>query len=148
MRKTGIEIIGDAAWGTHLCQFYQTREDLINILVPYFKTGLENNEFCMWVTSEPLIEKEAVKVMRKAVSDFDLHIENGQIEILSHTEWYLKDGSFNLQRVLNAWIEKLKYALARGYDGMRVTGNTAWLEKSDWKDFSDYEREVNKNASI
>lgn len=53
-RKTGIDIIGDARWGTHFCQFYQTKEDLIDILVPYFKAGLQNNEFCIWVTSEPL----------------------------------------------------------------------------------------------
>jgi len=46
-RKSGIDILGDVPWGTHLCQFYHTKEDLIDILVPYFKAGLENNEFCM-----------------------------------------------------------------------------------------------------
>lgn len=51
MRRSGIDIIGDVSWGTHFCQFYQTREDLIEILIPYFKAGLENNEFCMWITS-------------------------------------------------------------------------------------------------
>ncbi|MHC4720030.1 MAG: MEDS domain-containing protein, partial [Planctomycetota bacterium] len=49
-RKTGIEIVGDVPWGTHFCQFYQTKDDLIDVLVPYFKAGLKNNEFCMWVT--------------------------------------------------------------------------------------------------
>ena len=39
LRKSGINAIGDFPWGTHLCQFYQTKEDLIDILVPYFKTG-------------------------------------------------------------------------------------------------------------
>jgi hypothetical protein len=131
IRKTGIDIIGDAPWGTHFCQFYQTKEDLIDILVPYFKAGLENNEFCMWITSEPLSENEAKKAMRKAVPNFDQHLKRGQIEIVPHTEWYLKDGAFNLQRVLDAWIDKLTFALAKGYDGMRVTGNTAWLEKRD-----------------
>jgi len=43
-RKTGIDVIGDVPWGTHLCQFYQDKRDLIDILVPYFKAGLENNE--------------------------------------------------------------------------------------------------------
>ncbi len=38
LRYSGIGIIGDLSWGTHFCQFYQTREDLIDILVPYFKT--------------------------------------------------------------------------------------------------------------
>jgi hypothetical protein len=104
-RKSGIDVIGDAPWGTHFCQFYQTREDLIDILVPYFKAGLENNEFCLWVTSEPLDEKEAEKAIRKAVPDFDLYLKRGQIEILPHDEWYLKDGIFDLRGVLDAWVD-------------------------------------------
>lgn len=143
LRKSGNEVVGDIPWGTHLCQFYETKEDLIDVLVPYFKAGLENNEFCMWVTSESLSSEEAKKAMRKAVADLDRYLKRGQIQIVPHTEWYLKDGAFNLERVLDAWIDKLNQALAKGYDGIRVTGNTAWLEKKDWKNFTDYEEKVN-----
>jgi hypothetical protein len=48
LRRFELEPVGDVPWGTRLCQFYQTKEDLIDILVPYFKAGLESNEFCMW----------------------------------------------------------------------------------------------------
>jgi len=41
LRNSGIDIIGDVPWGTHFCQFYQTKKDLMDILVPYFKAGLE-----------------------------------------------------------------------------------------------------------
>ena len=37
LRKTGIEVIGDVPWGTHFCQFYETKQDLLDVLVPYFK---------------------------------------------------------------------------------------------------------------
>ena len=97
----------------------------------------------MWVTSEPLSGKEAEEAMRRAVPDFDHYLKRGQIEIVPYHEWYLKDGVFNLQRVLNAWVNKLEQALANGYDGLRLTGNTFWLEKRDWKNFADYEEEVN-----
>jgi PAS domain S-box-containing protein len=143
-RKTGIDVVGDAPFGTHFCLFYGTKEDLIDVLVPYFKAGLESNEFCMWVTSEPLSEEEAKEAMRRAVPNFDGYVERGQIEIVPYTEWYLKGGAFNFQRVLNGWVEKLNQALAKGYDGMRVTGNTAWLEKRDWRNFVDYEQEINR----
>jgi MEDS: MEthanogen/methylotroph, DcmR Sensory domain len=63
LRKSGIDIIGDIPWGMHICQFYQTKEDLINILVPYFKAGLENNELCIWITSQPLEREEAIIAM-------------------------------------------------------------------------------------
>jgi hypothetical protein len=44
-RKTGISALGSVAWGTHVCLFYKSKQDLITVLVPYFKAGLENNEF-------------------------------------------------------------------------------------------------------
>ena len=47
LRKSGIEVIGDVPWGTHFCQFYETAQDLAEILVPYFQEGLKGNEFCL-----------------------------------------------------------------------------------------------------
>jgi hypothetical protein len=74
MRRTGIDVIGDVPWGTHFCQFYATSQDLIEILVPYFKEGLAANEFCMWVTSEPLQVDQATAALRWAVPDLDGYI--------------------------------------------------------------------------
>ncbi|MCF6157983.1 MAG: PAS domain S-box protein [wastewater metagenome] len=142
MRKSGIENVGNLPWGTHFCQLYQTAEDLTDILVPYFQAGLENDEFCMWITSAPLTVEGAKDAMRKAVPHFESYLTNGQIEILPHDEWYLKDGVFDLQGVLDGWIHKLNWAMERGYRGMRLTGNTTWLEKKDWVNFFDYEKAV------
>lgn len=142
LRYSGIDIVGAISWGTHFCLFYKNRKDLLDILVPYFKAGLENNEFCMWVVSEPVSKKQAIKTMEKALPGFDQYLIKGQMEIVSYDEWYIKDGSFDLQNVLNGWVDKLNQALARGYDGIRITGNTAWLEKKDWKSFQQYEEAV------
>ena len=46
-RKTGLDMMGNVPSGTHICHFYQTKEDLLDILVPYFKAGLEGNELCI-----------------------------------------------------------------------------------------------------
>jgi PAS domain S-box-containing protein len=143
LRNSGIDVIGSVPWGTHFCQFYKTKQDLIDILVPYFTAGLESNEFCMWVTSEPLLVAEAEEAMRKAVNDFDEYLRQGQIEIISYTEWYLLDGTFADDRVLKGWVSKLEQALARGYSGLRLTGNTLWLERNHWQAFTEYEAKVN-----
>ena len=143
IRKSGLAVIGDVPWGTHFCQFYQTKQDLIDTLVPYFKTGLENNEFCMWVTADNLTAEDARKAMIKAVKGFSAYLKKGQIKILSYDEWYLKDGHFDSQVVLNGWVKKLNQALKKGYEGLRLTGNTFWLEKKDWHSFIDYEEAVN-----
>ncbi len=142
IRQSGIGVIGSVPWGTHFCQFYQTKEDLIDTLVPYFKAGLENNEFCMWITAEPLFEEEAKNALQKAIPDIDFYLEQGQIEIIPYNDWYTKGGSFDSDRVLNGWVDKLNNALEKGFDGLRLSGNTFWLEKEDWNDFVDYEEEV------
>ncbi len=143
IRKLGIDILSEASWGTHLCQFYQTKEDLIDILVPYLKAGLENNEFCMWVTSEPLRVEDAKKSLKKVVKKLDDYIKKGQIEILDASQWYTKSGKFEPDKVLEGWVEKEKEALKRGFSGLRLTGNTFWLDKRDWRNFADYEAVVN-----
>jgi len=142
-RKSGIDILGDIPWGTHLCQFYQTKGDLIDILVPYFKAGLENNEFCMWITSEPLITEEAEKSLRKAVKNLDKYIKRDQIEIMDYSQWYTKSGKFAADKVLRGWVNKENEAVKRGFDGLRLAGNTFWLKERDWRDFADYEVTVN-----
>lgn len=144
LRKTGIEAVGDVPWGTHFCQFYQTDRDLLDVLVPYFKEGLDNNEFCMWVTSEPLSVSAAKEALSRAVGNFDNFLKKGQIEIINYTDWYVQGGKFDSDRVLAGWVEKEKTARTKGFDGLRLTGNTFWLEKKDWKDFTDYEEEVNR----
>jgi hypothetical protein len=37
----------DMPWGSHVCQFYERKEDLVKMLVPYFKQGLEKNDACV-----------------------------------------------------------------------------------------------------
>ena len=115
----------------------------MDILIPYFKTGLENNELCVWITSEDLTEKEAKTKLKSNIKNFNRYLERGQIEIISYKDWYLKDGEFDFQRVLDGWIEKYNYAIAKGYNGMRVSGNTAWIEHKLWNDFAEYEEEIN-----
>jgi len=143
MRETGIDLISAVPGGTHFCLFYQTKQDLIDVLLPYFKAGLENNELCVWVTLEPLGEKDDRETIKEAVPDFDAYLRRGQMEIISPGKWYPKSDTFKLQTILNAWIDKHNQALLKGFDGLRVAGNTSCLEKRDWRN-SYCGEEINK----
>ena len=146
MRKTGIDVVGDTPWGTHFCLFYETKEDLLHTLVSYCKAGLESQEFCLWVVAEPLTEEEARHTLKQAVPDLNRYLADRSLEIVLARDWYLQGGTFDFKRVIGGWHEKLARASARGYAGVRVTGDTAWLQKKDWKDFCEYEEAL--NASI
>jgi len=141
------DLIANLPWGTHCCNFYKTKADLLGILTPYFKAGLLNNELCLWVTANSLQVKDAIRAMRLALPSFDSYLNKGQIEIYPYSEWYLKNGVFSSRRVLNAWIDKCREASAKGYEGMRLTGNAFRHEKTPWQKFVDYEAEFNRTMS-
>ncbi len=144
MRKTGVDVVGDMPWGTHFCLFYETRADLLETLVSYCKAGLESQEFCLWVVAEPLTGEDARLALKRVVPELDQYLADHSIEIVAARDWYLQDGTFDLKRVISGWNEKLTSASARGYAGVRVTGDTAWLERKDWKDFCEYEESLNQ----
>jgi signal transduction histidine kinase len=141
-RPSGIRAVGELPWGAHFCHFYRDREDLVDSLVPYFKAGLDGNERCLWVTSEPFRAEDARTALRTAVPDVEERIRRGQLEILDHDEWYTRTGKADAAATLSGWIEREQRALALGYQGLRLTGNTYWLERKDWKGFVEYESRV------
>lgn len=145
LRNSGIEVIGELPWGSHFCNFFESKEDLLQILVPYFKAGLVNNEYCLWITSDPITVEIAFEALRKEIHDFAKYEEKEQIAILPHSDWYLKDKTFVPDVVINGWYQKLKKSLIDGFDGMRVNGNEGWLDSDIWKNFIDYERSLNNS---
>ena len=140
---TGIEIIGDlAAWGTHFCVFYETKEDLLDTMISYYKLGLERGEYCLWVVAEPITIEEATHVLKEAVPDLDRYLADSSLEFTAARDWFLQGGEFDGKRVSSQFQEKLALASARGYPGMRVSGDTTWLKK-DWRHFCDWEDGLN-----
>ncbi len=143
VRHTGLEVVGKVPWGTHFCQFYQSHQDLVETLAPYFAAGLHSNESCIWITSEPLEADQALNALRDHIPDIDKHVQAGQMEILSYKQWYLINGEFDQQKVLEGWIRKLGEARSRGQVGLRLSGNTFWLDESRWQEFTEYEQAIN-----
>ena len=77
-------MIGKVPWASRFDHFYLTRKELVDIVVSYFKAGLESNEFCICVTTYPLTAEEVRKAMAESVPDFSKYLGNGQIEMLSY----------------------------------------------------------------
>lgn len=147
LRRTGIGVVGDVPWGTHFFLFYEAKEDLLETLVPYFRAGLEDGEFCIWVVPEPLTQEEALGALRRTIPGFDRYRDQPNMELVHGHDWYLHDNQLDVAMVARKWTQKLDYALSHGYSGLRLAGSTAWLAKKDWKEFCDYEKEVNDHIA-
>jgi DNA-binding CsgD family transcriptional regulator len=147
LRKTGIRVVGDTSWGTHICVFYETKQDLLDTAVSYFEAGLHSNEFCVWAISDPITEREAMNALARAIPDLDRRLAVGQIELLQGSDWYLKGDEFDLQRITGGWRAKLRTALDRGHEEIRISGNAFWIETNRWEEFRAYEQELDRSVA-
>src|SRR5438552_1878988 len=98
--KTGIDVVGDmVAWGAHFCFFYETRDDLVETLISYCKSGLDSGEYCLWIVAEPLSVADAKDALKYAVPDLERHLAESRLEIASARDWFLPGGSFDGKRL-------------------------------------------------
>jgi signal transduction histidine kinase len=145
IRTSGIDVVGDmVAWGAHFCLFYETKEDLLDTLTSYCRSGLERGEYCMWIVAEPLTIEEAKAALKNAMPDVERHLADSRLELAPARDWFLKGGAFDGKSLTQDWYDKLARVSARGYPGIRVTGDTTWLSKKDWRHFCDYEDGLNE----
>ena len=131
-------------WGDHVCHFFRSADDLGEILVPYFKAGLERHELCLWVTAHPYGKDRAVSELRTALSDFDRRTAAGQMQIFSEGEWYAKLAPLSTAEKIQSWLSQKDEAVALGYAGLRGSGNVSFLDEGTWDDFLVYERAVDE----
>jgi DNA-binding CsgD family transcriptional regulator len=147
LRNSGLAPVGDRPWGTHICLFYETPQDLYDVHVDYFRAGLAGGEYCIWALSDPINREIAIEALRKSVPDFDKYLRDGQIEFIPGYQWYLRGDEFDPQRITGGWHAKLDDALARGFEGMRVSGNAFWFEAGLWTTFREYEAELDRSLA-
>jgi hypothetical protein len=85
---SGLQTVPHLQWGSHLAHFFGSGHELRDVLVPYFKAGLENKERCLWVTGRAFTAEQARSALRAAVPDLDKRERDKQIEIANSDEWY------------------------------------------------------------
>ena len=141
--RTGLPGIPELSWGAHLCLFYETRSDLVEILAPFAIAGIENREACFLFAYEEESMQQLEHSLRLAFADYDERVANGQIEIVRLPPGtYLPDGPFDAQRSTDFWREKTRIALERGFVGLRVSGAEVELAHAEWADFEAYEERL------
>jgi hypothetical protein len=143
MRTSGIRGVATLAWGTHLCRFYRDTGELQSLGLSYLLAGLQESEYGLWITASPAQQEEALTAIQQATPEGPTFLERQQIEVLSYTDWYVRAGVFNRQAVLQLWRQKAEEVARRGFAGLRIIGDSAWLQTpQDRAEFLAYEQEV------
>src|SRR5665648_1190405 len=70
-----IDFVADMPAGSHFNIFYESMDELVDVLVSFIKAGLENNDFCAWRLFDPLINVDwARRILKNAGIDADAYI--------------------------------------------------------------------------
>ena len=139
---TGIQGVGKIPWGSHFCNFYDNQIDLADCLVPFLKAGLDNNEMGFWITSDPLNARDARRLLGTLQPDLADREASGQITIVDFADWYLGPTGSVTADALRESLERLAAAQQRGLAGVRMSGNSFWLERKYWSLFGEYEQKL------
>jgi len=110
--------------------------------VPCFRAGLDDKEMGFWLASYPLKAREARRLLGKLQPDLTDREASGQITIVDFADWYLGPTGSVTADALRESLERLAAAQQRGWAGVRMSGNSFWLERKYWALFSEYERKL------
>lgn len=145
LRDSGLSGVGQLPWGSHFCIFYETKQDLLDILAPYFETGLAANEFCLWVVApyEFSSLSQAKESLGKVMPGLDRHLRKGRMGIIPYAECFRSNGTLDASKAVTRFRKKLVDAEGRGFIGLRATGSSSWVRQNLGSvKFRDYERKV------
>jgi signal transduction histidine kinase len=138
LRKSGIEPLGEIAWGTHLCHFFETVRDVIDTVVPFFAAGIEQGEHCVWLITDPIDERTATDALREVPGTAD------GVQLIDARGWYVRDDSFDPDRLRPEWDALVHEAVRRGFAGLRISGCQGWQRENEWTTFGHFEESLDR----
>jgi hypothetical protein len=141
--RSGVGLYDLFRPGDHVCYFFRSGDEAGEVLVPYFKAGLERNEQCVWLTGHLYGKDRAVSEMRAAVADFDRRVSAGQVYLSDHEEWYATLDGMSVAEKVRGWAQQKDKAVAAGYAGLRASGNASFVDADLCDEFLTCERASN-----
>src|SRR3989338_8409146 len=140
--QTGFDSLHNIFPGKHFYQFYKNSDDFLYVMIPFFQTGLEKNEACLWLVSERNGMDFARATAEAVILDCERYLSSGQFQIRSAEEWYLTDGAFDEAKSIQnafAYLEQMK---SRGFNRFRASGDAGIMRREEWPKIEVYERKI------
>ena len=135
-------VLGDRS---HVCAFFNNREDEYRLLLPFVRDGLERGEKIVY-TIDP--ERRAEHTERLATWGIDAPtlLRNGRLELRTWSDTHLLEGYFDQHRTLKLFEEVVKNARRDGFPLTRFVTHMEWALKNEKQitDLLEYEARANE----
>lgn len=140
-----VTLCGETLSGPlHICAFFESREEQYEILLPWIKEGIENNEEVLTILETDLHEEHRERIS-KANIPLEQSLEKGQLKIVSTEDTYLQGGAFAVDRMYGIVEEAVCSAENGPYGKFRGCGDMVWALKNlpGTDELMEYEAKLN-----
>jgi hypothetical protein len=132
-------------FATHICAFFESDDQELDCLVPYFTEGLEQGEQVVSIRDAEKIGHHTRSLQRRMPRPLDEAVRNSQFRVLASEETYLRDGFFGHERMGLMLEEVLKAAESSPFKRVRTCGDMTWAlrQMPGTDELMEYESRVN-----
>jgi len=109
----------------HVCAFFASDEEKYRVLLPFIKDGFEHGDKAIHVVSP---DQRCHHLRRLAAVGIDPQVvqHNGQLDLRTNTETYLRDGRFDQDRMLEVFEQLASGTVREGFRFSRIICQMEW----------------------
>jgi hypothetical protein len=132
----------------HVVMLHSGFEDKHQVLFTYLKAGLDQGEAAAYIASEETPD-EIRQAMRRFGMDVDELERRGALRVIDWRDWYIVGGKFSATETIERWKRLHDEAMAKGFRGLRVTGETAcFFRERMVKELVQYEQTLHRALEV
>jgi hypothetical protein len=135
-----------SALGTqrHVCAFFHSPDEEYRVLLPFIKEGFARGEKAFHIV-DPKLRAKHLRRLESVGIDVEAVEKNGQFELRSWADAYLRDGHFNQDRMLALIQAVLEGGRQQGFPLTRLVAHMEWAleDRPGVDDLVEYETRLN-----
>ncbi|HTZ48689.1 MAG TPA: MEDS domain-containing protein [Verrucomicrobiae bacterium] len=128
----------------HVCAFFNSEEEEYRVLLPFIKDGFKCGHKAVHVVNPHQRAEHLQRLVAAGIDPADAE-RNGQFELKTSTEAYLRDGRFDQDRMLEAFEHLASGNAKGGFPLSRIVCRMDWVvERGNYvDDVVEFESRVN-----
>jgi hypothetical protein len=115
--------------GDHICIFYRSENELLEVLTPYVADGIFRGEKCFLAQKPEILRRLVLDLMFLGI-DPGKEIERGVLELHTEDEVYFTKGRFEPRIMMDMLIRAIHDARLKGLTAFRSAGELTWASRS------------------
>jgi hypothetical protein len=123
MRPAGFPTNATVPSSAHILHIFEHAKEYLNISARFCRAGLEAGDYCLWITTPPWTTAIALhELTLYHVPEVHRYVDTGQLEFVAYEDWYLTDGRFEAEALVEKTVVRMEQAYQRGWPRVRACG--------------------------